>query len=83
MKTTIDIADSLFKEVKQMASRQGITFRAVVETALRHVIEAEKLRARRPFRLRKHSFRGRGLQAGLSEDDWEAIRNRAYEGRGG
>lgn len=82
MKTTIDIADSLFQEAKRVAARKGITFRAVVETALRHVIEAERPTTR-PFRLRKHTFRGKGLQAGLSEDAWDEIRRRAYEGRGG
>ena len=47
----------------------------------RRYLEAFSAEARP--RLRRHSFRGRGLQPGLSESDWAAIRERAYEGRGG
>ena len=82
MKTTIDIADSLLSEIKQIASNRGTTLKAVVESALRKALESEE---RKPgaFKLRKRSFRGNGLQSGLSETDWAGIRERAYEGRGG
>lgn len=35
-----------------------------------------------PFKLRRASFRGKGLQAGLSDAPWNEIRDLAYEGRG-
>ena len=82
MKTTIDIADSLFLEAKQLAARRETTFRAIVELGLRHVLESEP-EVSQPFRLRKHTFRGNGFQPGLSDGDWDEIRRRAYEGRGG
>jgi Arc/MetJ family transcription regulator len=83
MKTTIEISDALLRAAKRMAAERNTTLRTIVETALRRHLEAaaDELQARP--RLRRHSFRGRGLQPGLSESDWPAIRERAYEGRGG
>ena len=40
-------------------------------------------RARKPtFRLRKASYRGRGLRPELRDATWEQIRDLAYKGRG-
>ena len=52
-------------------------------TALRQYLDATDDGHRSSFRLRRHTFGGRGLQAGLDEHDWAAVRERAYEGRGG
>jgi len=82
MKTTIDIADPLLRKAKRLAARRGVTLKSVIEEALRNALEAE-LSPQRPFRLRTHTFKGKGLQPGLSWGDWEAIRTLAYEGRGG
>jgi predicted transcriptional regulator len=82
MKTTIDISDALFQRAKDLAASRKTTFRAVVEAALRDALSAER-RAPGRFRLRTHTFRGKGLQRGLSWDDWNAVRNLIYEGRGG
>jgi hypothetical protein len=82
MKTTIDIADPLLRRAKQLAARRNTSLKQVVEDALRQALEAES-RARSPRRLKTHTFRGRGLQAGLSWDDWNALRSFAYEERGG
>lgn len=35
-----------------------------------------------PFRLRRASFKGKGLQPPLCEGDWDAIRQHAHERRG-
>jgi predicted transcriptional regulator len=83
MKTTIEINDALFHQAKQLAAQRRTTLRAIVESALHHFLDARGPGSHSPFRLRRHSFRGRGLQAGLSEEDWATIRERAYEGRGG
>ena len=55
----------------------------IIEAALRRHLEATADEAHARPRLRRHSFRGRGLQPGLSESDWATIRERAYESRGG
>jgi hypothetical protein len=81
MKTTVDIATSLFHEVKRQAAQKGITLRELLEGALRAYLRNQE-ESKKPFRLKKHPFKGKGLAEGLSEGDWSAIRHRAYEGRG-
>jgi Arc/MetJ family transcription regulator len=82
MKTTIDIPDALFASAKREAQRRGTTFRDLVESALRRSLESSGREARR-FKLRKHVFRGEGVQEGIQEGDWSRIRGMTYQGRGG
>ena len=77
MKTTIEISDALLQAAKRRAAERDTTLRAIVETALRRYLEATCEPAEARPRLRRHSFRGRGLQPGLSESDRAAIRERA------
>ena len=81
MKTTIEIPNSLLKEARKLASKEGTTVRALVETGLRRVLSERKKKG--TFKLRKASFKGRGLQPGVADASWERIREMAYEGRGG
>lgn len=80
MKTTIDIADPLLDAAKKAAARDGTTLRVLVESGLRHVLEARKRGA--VFRLRDASFRGEGLQPAAKDLSWEQIRELAYGKRG-
>ena len=80
MKTTVEISDSLLREVKSLAARDHTTVRALVEEGLRR-IAAERQRAK-PFKLRKVSFRGKGLQPRMAGASWQQIRDAAYKGRG-
>jgi len=79
MKTTVEIPDALFAEVRNYASARSLTFKQVVEAGLREVLRKEHGRSR-AFRLRKGTFRGKGL---VSELEWPEIRAKIYEGRGG
>ena len=81
MKTTIEIADAILRRAKQLAARRNTTLRDVIESALRDALERETPSAR-VREVRTHTFGGNGLQAGLSWEDWSAIRDLAYEGRG-
>lgn len=83
VKTTIDIADGLLVEAKRLAAERGMTLRELVEEALRATTAKARGQKRRRFRLRDESFRGQGLQPGLSWGDWESLRDLVYEGRGG
>ena len=82
MKTTIEIDDALLRRAKLLAAKQDSTLKTVFEAALRAYLERPS-ETSAPFQLRKHAFGGRGLQPGLDEADWAAIRERAYNGRGG
>jgi Arc/MetJ family transcription regulator len=81
MKTTIEISDSLLDEAKRLASKEGTTIRAYVEQGLRRIVAERKSRGQ--FRLRKATFKGKGLQSGVQDATWERIRETIYQGRGG
>jgi len=81
MKTTIEISDALLKEAKKAAAREDTTLRTLVEQGLRHVIAQRKRRER--FRLRRATFKGKGLSAEARAGDWTRLRELVYEGRGG
>jgi hypothetical protein len=82
MKTTIDIADPILRRAKQLAARKQTTLKNVIEESLRRTLQEESA-ARRPGNLQTHVFRGRGLQPGISWDDWNTLRSLAYEDHGG
>jgi hypothetical protein len=81
MKTTIQIPDSLFQEARRLAQRENTTLKALVEQGLRRTVADRK--ARGGFRLRKATFKGKGMQRGLAAASWDQIRELSYEGRGG
>jgi hypothetical protein len=81
MKTTIDIADGLFEDARKLAARNRVSFKAVVEAALRRFLTQEK-KAGSNFKLKDGSFRGKGVRAPLQEGDWRSIQSMIYEGRG-
>ena len=83
MKTTIEINDALLAAARRAATDQNTTLRTIVEVALRRYLATTGGGSQARPRLRRCTFRGRGLQPGISETDWSTIRERAYEGRGG
>jgi hypothetical protein len=80
MKTTIEISEQLLREAKKVAARDGTTLRTLVEDGLRH--ELSHRQKPNSFRLRKASFKGKGLQPGAVGLTWDQIRDLAYGGRG-
>jgi hypothetical protein len=81
MKTTIDISDALLPRAKQLAATRQQTLKSLLETTLRQFLVATA-KPQPPFRLRKHTFCGRGLQSHRSEGGWATVREQIYEGRG-
>jgi len=79
MKTTLEIADRLLREAREIAHRENTTLRALVEQGLRQVVTEKK--KERPFRLRKVSFKGDGLHPDVANLSWEEIRELANERR--
>ncbi len=80
MKTTIELSDSVLRAAKATAAREGTTVRALVEEGLRKVLAEHKGRPK--FKLELVTFRGEGLQLGIAEGGWEAVRELIYEGHG-
>jgi len=81
MKTTIEVSDQILAEAKRVAAREGITLRSLVESGLRGEL-ARRKHGDKPFRLRRASFKGKGLSAELQSMPWDRLRELAYEGRG-
>lgn len=84
MKTTIEIPDPLLNQVRELASRQNSTVKALVESGLRTVIrESEARQSSAGFHLRRASFEGNGLQPAIRGSSWDRLRELAYEDHGG
>ena len=81
MKTTVEISDSLLREARKFAAREGVTLRTLVERGLHRVVG--EMKHETPFKLHRVTFKGKGLQAELSGAPWEKIRDIAYEKHGG
>lgn len=81
MKTTVEISDALLVEARKIAAREGMTVRTLIEQGLRHALAGHTKRGH--FKLRKASFKGRGLSASVRVASWQQLRELAYEGRGG
>lgn len=77
MKTTIDLADSLLVEAKRAAAAENTTLRALVEAGLREVLAQRRKRAA-PFRLRRVTVKGNGLQPQLRGASWQTLRDLSY-----
>lgn len=80
MKTTVEISDPLLREARKVAAREGVTLRTLIERGLHRVVAETKPSV--PFKLRRASFKGKGLQPDLRHASWERVRDIAYEGRG-
>ena len=78
MKTTVEIPDTLFRQAKEYAAREGIPLREVFERGLAIVLQNSPP-ARGRFRLRTITTKGEGL---VCDGDWGAIRSLIYEGHG-
>ncbi len=81
MKTTVEIADSLLREAKRVAEQNGITFRELLEEALRRLLANRKQPAQ-PFKLADGSVGGKGLHPDIRPGDWAQLRGLVYEGHG-
>jgi len=81
MKITVDVPDPLLEQVRKMAADRKTTIGAIIAAALRKQV-ARRKRPKTRFHLETPSFGGKGLQPGLSWDDWSTITDLSYEGRG-
>ncbi len=77
MKTTVDIADQLLTMAKARASREGRTLKSLIEQALRAFLQIGRPSPTK-FKLRRGTFKGKGLQPGVTEGRWEQVRDLIY-----
>ena len=81
MKTTIDVADALLREAREVAARDHTTLKDLVHEGLRRVLD-ERSPRRRAFKLRSIEAGGGGFMPEFADGDWQRIRDAIYEGRG-
>lgn len=81
MKTTIEIADDLFKKVQRQARKEKTSFRALTEAGLRLVISGKHLK--KPRKLPPLVTFGEGGPTDEFKDwNWDQLRDEIYHGRG-
>ena len=80
MKTTVEISDSLLRQARKLAAREGVTLRALVERGLHHVIS--ETRHKTQFKLRRATFKGKGLHPDFENTSWERLRDTIYRNHG-
>jgi hypothetical protein len=71
----------ILNEAKRLAAKEGTTVRAYVEQGLGRIIAERKSSGQ--FRLRRATFKGKGLQPGVRDATWERIRETIYQKKGG
>ena len=81
MKTTVEIAGDLLEDARALARSERTTLRALVEEGLRTVLSRRK-KSTEQFTLKDAGASGRGVQQGLTEGDWNELRDLIYRGRG-
>jgi hypothetical protein len=74
VKTTVDIAETMLKEAKLIAAREGTTLKALVEEGLRHVID-QRQKQETGFRLRDGRYGSGGGVDGIDINDWMSMKH--------
>lgn len=77
MKTTLEISDAVLQRAKALAAQEGTTVRALVEDALRQLLQSRRAAAK--FRLRDASVGGNGLRPEFRDATWDRVRDAIYE----
>ena len=81
MNTTIELSDAALNEARRVAQREGTSLRALIEEGLRRVL-ADRRARRGAFRLRRATFKGKGLSPAFDGEGWAATRDAIYRERG-
>ena len=74
MRTIINLDDDLHRRAKAFAARVGTSLTALVEEALR--IRLAQPATRQKGRVKLPTFRGDGLQSGVTLDDMDTVYDR-------
>jgi hypothetical protein len=82
MKTTVEIAEALLAEARQLMAREDRTLRSLIEEGLRLVLAERSRRGPEPYTFRPVVVRGEGLQPGIEEGNWDQLADLIYRGRG-
>lgn len=81
MRTTVDIPDTLYRELREKAAKESVPMRQMIIGALKLFLKggANNQKQQR-FKLKDQSVDGKGINPDF--DSWEKIRNEIYKGHG-
>ena len=77
MKTTVDIANDLLLRAKELAQKEQITLRQLIEEGLREMLDRAS-RNKKKLVVKTVVFTGKGLQPEFKDAGWDAIRDAIY-----
>jgi hypothetical protein len=80
MKTTVDIPSGLYNRCKKLIRREHTTLRSLIEEGLSLALPRHERPSR--FTFKPVTVKGKGLSKEFGGDDWSAIRDQIYQGRG-
>lgn len=72
MRTTLNLDDKLFREVKRIAADTHRTLTSIIEDAIRELL-ARRAQTRKAPRAKLPVFHGRGLRPGVDLDNAAAL----------
>jgi hypothetical protein len=81
MKTTIEIADDLFKRAQRLAQKEKTTFRALTEAGLRFVLKERQAKTAK-WTWKPLIVQGSGMTDEFKNARWDQIRDEIYRGHG-
>jgi len=80
MKTTLDIADNIAIQTRELAKQEHVAFKSLVEEGLLLVM---KKKAEKPkHQVKPVTFKGNGLTQEFQPETWRSIRDAIYSGHG-
>jgi len=82
MRTSIDIPEPLLRRARASARKRKTTLRAVLLDGLRRALD-DDASGGGPYVLPDESCGEGGVHEGIALDDWDRLRELAYDGRGG
>ncbi|MBS1829739.1 MAG: hypothetical protein JST93_30850 [Acidobacteria bacterium] len=74
MKVTVELPDSLHRDLKHQAAEQGVPMRVLVEHGIRIALSSDAP-PKKKFRLKTITTKGHGLAC---KDNWTTIRSLIY-----
>ena len=80
MKTTLEIADDLFRRAQSVARKEKRTFRSLADQGLRLVLQEKQGQAKNLPPL--VTVPGKGLSSEFKNASWDKIRDEIYRGHG-
>jgi hypothetical protein len=82
VKTTVEIPDELYQRLRGMLAEQNLTFRSLLERALRRALAEHEAHQPGGGVVRDARYGAGGMTPEFAKGSWEHLRDTIYPGRG-